>query len=314
MARDRPRVIPKHEPPSPLRYPGGKYRLATYVSCVLEENFLTGCTLYETHVGGASVSIELLRRGFVDKAVWVERDPLVFAFWRTVFDETEGLCAAVEALAVNMKTWERLEPLRLVTDPWKSKHSLLSLGLAGLFFNRTNFSGIIGAGPIGGVKQASQYDVACRFNKEKLIAQIRAIGAYRKRVTVRFGDALKFLQRRAEEISAGFSFCYIDPPYYAQGQKLYRYSYEDTDHEALARYITAQGYPWLLSYDDHPRVRELYNAVGMQPLYLDYTVKTTRKAQELLISNLVIPPPVYGVTFEDADAVDEPVVVGAENG
>jgi DNA adenine methylase len=247
------------------------------------------------------VSIELLRRGFISRAVWIERDPLVFAFWRAVFEHTDALCAEIDALQVNMATWRRLQPLRVVTDPWKAAVGLLHLGLGGLFFNRTNFSGIIGAGPIGGMEQASSYAVGCRFNKEKLIGQIRAVATYRDRVTVRFGDALKFLRRRAEALATGFSFVYIDPPYYAQGQKLYRYSYEDADHFALAQHITGQGYPWLVSYDDHPRIRELYNAVGIQPLYLDYTVRSTRRAQELLISNLVIPPPVYGVNFLPAD-------------
>ena len=86
---------------------------------------------------------------------------------------------------------------------------------------------------------------------------------------------------------------YIDPPYYMQGRKLYRHHYTDSDHETLAKYITAQGYPWLVSYDDHPRIRELYASKQMQPIYLDYKVKSSRTAQELVISNLVIPPPVY---------------------
>ena len=86
---------------------------------------------------------------------------------------------------------------------------------------------------------------------------------------------------------------YIDPPYYTQGRKLYRHHYADADHAALATYITSQGYPWLVSYDDHPRIRELYASKQMQPIYLDYKVKSSRTAQELVISNLVIPPPVY---------------------
>ena len=65
------------------------------------------------------------------------------------------------------------------------------------------------------------------------------------------------------------------------------------DHAALATFIRAQGYAWLLSYDDHPRIRELYANNQMQPIYLDYKVKSNRTAQELVISNLQIPPPIY---------------------
>jgi DNA adenine methylase len=281
------------DPTSPLRYPGGKALLSAYVSGVIEENYLSGCTFYEPYAGGASVSLDLLRLGFIDRAVLVERDPLVYAFWHSVFNETESLCLGIEACPVTLEAWHQVLPTREVNDPRKSKFSLLQLGLAGLFFNRTNFSGIIGAGPIGGQNQASAYKIDCRFNKAALVRQVRAAAALAPRVSVRFGDAITFLRKNAAKISSGFSFVYVDPPYYAQGRKLYRYHYADADHAALAAYMKAQGYPWLVSYDDHPRIRDLYANAQMQPIYLDYKVKSTRTARELVISNLVIPPPVY---------------------
>ena len=286
-------ALPRPEPLSPLRYPGGKALLAPYISCVIEENFLTGCTLYEPYVGGASVSLELLRLGFISNAVWVERDPLVFAFWRCVFSYTDELCAAIEAAPVKIKTWRFLQPLREVKSPFTKKYSLLQLGVAGLFFNRTNFSGIIGAGPIGGEKQKSEYSIDCRFNKARIVDAIRRSAEYRDRITIHFGDALEFLKARRQQLATSFSFTYIDPPYYAQGRKLYRYFYTDQDHAKLASHITRQGYPWLISYDNHPRIRDLYSDSSMQSIYLDYKVKSSRTAQELVISNLVIPPPIY---------------------
>lgn len=281
------------DPTSPLRYPGGKSLLSTYVSGVLEENLLAGCTFYEPYAGGASVSLDLLRMGFIDKAVLVERDPLVYAFWHSVFNATEALCEAIETCPVTLETWHILQATKAVNDPTKSTYTLLQLGLSGLFFNRTNFSGIIGAGPIGGQAQTSAYKIHCRFNKTALIRQIKAAALLAPRVSVFFGDALIFLRKNAAKISADFSFVYIDPPYYTQGRKLYRHHYTDADHAMLAAYITSQGYPWLVSYDDHPRIRELYASKQMQPIYLDYKVKSSRTAQELVISNLVIPPPVY---------------------
>lgn len=294
--RPRPRtgLLPV-DPTSPLRYPGGKALLSAYVSGVLEENLLSGCTFYEPYAGGASVSLDLLRLGFIDRAVLVERDPLVYAFWSSVFGAADELCAAIEACPVTLDTWHELQPTRTVDDPRKSPYSLLQLGLAGLFFNRTNFSGIIGAGPIGGRRQESAYKIDCRFNKQALVRQIKAAAKLSPRVSVRFGDAITFLKKNAAKISTGFSFVYIDPPYYAQGRKLYRHHYNDEDHSALAAFLTAQGYPWLASYDDHPRIRQLYASSQMQPIYLDYKVKSSRTARELVISNLVIPPPVYTV-------------------
>lgn len=281
-------------PASPLRYPGGKSLLSTYISGVLEENLLGGCTFYEPYAGGASVSLDLLRMGFIDKAVLIERDPLIYAFWHSVFNSTEELCKAIEACPVTLEMWHTLQPTKLIDNPAESNYTILQLGLAGLFFNRTNFSGIIGAGPIGGQTQASDYKINCRFNKISLIGQIKAAAVLSPHVSIYFGDALAFLRNNTAKISTEFSFVYIDPPYYTQGRKLYRHHYTDNDHAALATHITSQGYPWLVSYDDHPRIRELYASKQMQPIYLDYKVKSSRTAQELVISNLVIPPPVYG--------------------
>lgn len=283
----------RREPISPLRYPGGKALLTAYVSGVIEENLLSGCTLYEPYAGGASVSLELLRLGFVARAVLIERDPLVYAFWWSVFHDTEALCNAIAACPVTIQTWQALQSTRDVDNPHASNFTLLQLGAAGLFFNRTNFSGIIGAGPIGGESQKSIYKIDCRFNKERIISKIKTLARFSDRISIHFGDAIEFLRLNTERISADFSFVYIDPPYYLQGKKLYRHSYSDRDHATLAEFIRTQGYPWLLSYDDHPRIRELYANNQMQPIYLDYKVKSNRTAQELVISNLVIPPPVY---------------------
>lgn len=292
-------LLTKRDPLSPLRYPGGKALLAPYVSGVIEENMLAGCTLYEPYAGGASVSLELLRMGFVANVVLVERDPLVFAFWWCVFNETDALCLAIENCQVTIENWQNLQPLRDIDRIKKSKQSRLELGLAGLFFNRSNFSGIIGAGPIGGAGQKSKYKIDCRFNKAKIIAQIRALSRFKDRVAVHFGDAVEFLKNNESAISSGFSFVYIDPPYYLQGKKLYRHSYTDKQHVELANYIRKQDFPWLLSYDDHPRIRELYAENPLQPVYLDYKVKSNRRAQELVISNLVIPPPVYETDIQE---------------
>jgi DNA adenine methylase len=286
-------LLKRSEPLSPLRYPGGKAALAAYIGGVIEENFLNGCTFYEPYAGGASAALELLRLGFIAHAVLVERDPLVYSFWASVISDADRLCAAVEACPVTLETWNQLQPTRDVTDPHKSKFTILQLGVAGLFFNRTNFSGIIGAGPIGGKDQSSSYKIDCRFNKAKIIRQIRALGQFSNRLKIQFGDAIDFMQSNSQSISTGFSFVYVDPPYYSQGPRLYRHSYKDADHASLAKFLTQQGYPWLLSYDDHPRIRELYCGRALQPIYLDYKVKSNRTAQELVISNLVIPPPVY---------------------
>ncbi|NHM26931.1 DNA adenine methylase [Desulfofundulus sp. TPOSR] len=273
---------------SPLRYPGSKSSLTDYIAAIIEENLLSGCTIYEPYAGSAVVSLEMLQRGYAQNAVLVERDPLVYAFWRAVFSCGEELCEKIKELEVTIETWDQFQRFRAIDDP--AGHSILELGLAGLFYNRTNFSGIIGAGPIGGYSQSSNYRIDCRFNKARIIQQIRDLQHLKNRVSVIFSDALEFMKKYEEEIENGFSFVYIDPPYYTQGKRLYRYYYDDYDHQRLAEYILSKQFPWLLSYDDHPVIRKLYARAPLQPIYVDYSAKTSRRGNELLISNLVIPP------------------------
>ena len=49
-------------------------------------------------------------------------------------------------------------------------------------------------------------------------------------------------------------FC--DPPYY--GVKAYKYSFNEKDHEDLAKLLRRVKGKWLLTYNDHPRIRHLY--------------------------------------------------------
>lgn len=260
---------------------------------VIEENYLTGCTLYEPFAGGASISLELLRLEYIDKAVLIERDPLVYAFWYCVKHDLDALCGAVEAANVTIETWHQLQPLRNVNNLAGSNYTLLQLGVAGLFFNRTNFSGVLGAGPIGGVNQSSQYKINCRFNKQAIIQSLHDLEPLAHAIEPRFGDALNWLAQTDPAELSNNTFVYVAPPYYLQGPKLYRHYFNDTQHASLAERLTTATYPWLLSYDDAPKIKELYSNSHVQPIYLDYRAKSSRLAKEIVISNLVIPPPIY---------------------
>lgn len=281
---------PKNQIISPLRYPGSKASLTDYIASVIEANLLSGCTIIEPYAGSATVSLEMLSRGFVQHAILIERDPLLYGFWYSVFNDVDNLVNDIFEIDVSLNTWIDFQKYRNTTN--LDDYLLLELGVAGLFFNRTNFSGILGAGPIGGANQDSKYKINCRFKKEKIIQQIRTISLLKDKVEVVFGDALTYLKTQEHEIGNSFSFLYIDPPYYNQGKKLYRYWYEDSNHKELADYLGRLETPWLVSYDDHPKIREYYEESAMQELFIDYTARVSRQGEELLISNIIIPPPI----------------------
>jgi len=278
---------------NPLRYPGAKRTLVNYVDELLHANNLLGCCFLEPYAGSAAVGLELLQRGSIDTLVLCEKDVLIYALWKSVFTQTEALCTRIQETPITIETWRQLDLYRKVTDPGQG--SVLELGFAGLFFNRTNFSGILKANPIGGMAQDSLYKIDCRFNKSKIIAIIRRLAHYRDRVEVHYGDALAFMRSQSSRFLRDSCFAYFDPPYYGKGSEIYRCFYTEFDHAALSRYVSdVRHLDWIISYDDAPFIHALYENSGVQcrPFFMDYSCAPGARSQgkELLISNLRLPP------------------------
>jgi DNA adenine methylase len=181
-----------------------------------------------------------------------------------------------------------------VTRPQKDE--LLDLATACVFLNRTNFSGILHAKPIGGISQTSAYKIDCRFNKATIVSSILSVAEQMDDISVSFGDGVEYLRRRSQSLTDNGSVVYVDPPYYLQGRKLYRYHYKDDDHRRLAGFLDASSFKWVVSYDNHPFIRKLFKGQDVVPIFLNYVVKQSRRAQELLISNM----PLLKVQYLDA--------------
>lgn len=194
----------------------------------------------------------------------------------------------IQETPINLDTWEELSAYRKTENLFGK--TTVEKGFAGLFLNRTNFSGILNANPLGGKQQSSQYKIDCRFNKAAIIKSIEELSKYANSIEIYNEDALSFMQNCLRYRRRNSFFVYIDPPYYKAGPELYRYYYKKQDHEVLAKYLKNKTFAWLLSYDDVPEIRDLYEKNSLINLYLDYSVRTSRKGSEILISNLEIPP------------------------
>ena len=272
---------------SPLRYPGGKRRLAPYVAAALAANDLRPDLLVEPFAGGASVSLELLHADLVENIALGDADPMVAAFWRTLFEDTEWLCRQVESIPLDLATWERMKVGR-----WRSQRSL---ALACLYLNRTSFNGALHrrAGPIGGKAQASEYDIGCRFPRERLITRIKACAALADRVVLISDTDAMATVRAAREIARENDwapFFYFDPPFWSKAEFLYRHSFDEIGHERLAESLHWVLEPFLLSYDPAPAIVELYTGhrgETVAEVELFYSGGNGRSAgRELVISNL----------------------------
>lgn len=272
---------------NPLRYPGAKSKLVPYIEKLIKTEKLTGCTLLEAYGGSAAISFGLLENNTVSTAKINELDPLIYNFWYSVMNHTDELIQLIEETEITIENWNEYSKYRNAS--YLNDKTTVQIGFAGLFLNRTNFSGILNANYLGGKKQELR-KIDCRFNKQKIIKYIRELSVYANRVELFNMDAIDFLRQETRYKRNRSIFVYIDPPYYEKGPSLYRYYYKNEMHKNLANYIKSKIYPWLISYDNSPEIKKMYKRKPQQPIYLDYSANTKRTEKELLISNLEIPP------------------------
>ena len=269
---------------SPLRYPGGKSDFLITVRQIFEGGGFTGTRIVEPYAGSAAVSLGLLDLGLTPHVTLLERDPLIYAFWHCVFNRTDDFIVAYQDLPIDLLTWSRFQPLLRLDAPLPRR--LLEMGLACIFLNRANFSGILNAGPIGGKDQRSKYKIDCRTKKDDIIGRILALAMHANQVDVRFGDAADLIseQARAKDV-----FFYLDPPYFNKGELLYRHFYTLRQHKELAALLGRCRFDWLLSYDDHHVIQFLYERFHVTRLAFRYSAYSPKNHDELLISNFELP-------------------------
>lgn len=278
---------------SPLRYPGGKTQLAPFVLDVIQANGLYQGVYCEPFAGGAGVAWQLLLDGHVSE-VWInDLDPAIHAFWSAVLADTDALCELVESSPVTIEEWH-LQKAILQDD----KSTQLQRGFATLFMNRTNRSGILKGGVIGGLGQTGNYTLDCRFNRKELVRKIKRIGSYREVIRLSRLDAAECLKEWDKTLPKR-ALINIDPPYFAQGQALYLNFYEAKDHADLARVVRGLRHQWMVTYDNVPEISTLYRGLPQHTSSLIYYAQIKRRANELMVLSPSLALPI------DADSVNK---------
>ena len=264
---------------SPLRYPGGKSRLAPFIRALMQENDLIGAAYVEPFAGAAGVAWALLFDGFTSHVYLNDIDPAIYAFWHCVLYQTSDFCALIKKTRVSMTTWRRSRSV--LASP--EAHSILQLGFATFFLNRTNRSGVIRGGVIGGKDQAGAWRLNARYNKVDLLNRIRRIAAFRDKVSIYNMDAAQFIPRVLPGITSK-ALVYIDPPYMHRGQDLYWDTYQPADHARLAHQVMkAITHPWIVSYDNVPATRRLYQDRRLRAYSLSYSAADRDLGSEIMV-------------------------------
>ena len=239
---------------TPLRYPGGKRRLAPFINEILECNDLVGGHYVEPYAGGAGIAMELLVSDRVSHVHLNDASVHLYAFWSSVVKQPEELCRRIASASLSIDDWKRHR--EVVRHP--AEHEELDLGFSTFYLNRCNRSGVLRGGVIGGLEQTGRWRMDARFPRNELVQRIEAIATKADCISVTNLDAEIFMCAHLGDLPDS-TLVYCDPPYYERAERLYLNAYKQSDHERLAQTIQESlDRPWIVSYDGHPDVIAFY--------------------------------------------------------
>ena len=272
---------------SPLRYPGGKGRLTGFLKQIFEQNDLLDGHYIEPYAGGAGIALNLLLLDYASCIHLNDIDKTVYAFWHSVVNASSELCKLVTDTPVTMDEWRKQKAIHRDQD----NHSLLELGFSTFFLNRTNRSGILLGGVIGGKNQDGAWKIDARYNKSDLCRRIEKIALCRSRIRLYNLDAAALITGVVPSLP-NKSLVYLDPPYYVKADGLYENHYKHDDHVAIANLVkTKITVPWVVSYDNKPEVAKMYKGCKTIVYDMSYSAAAASMGSEVMFfsKGLLIP-------------------------
>ncbi|MDD6219359.1 MAG: DNA adenine methylase [Selenomonadaceae bacterium] len=266
---------------SPLRYPGGKRKLALFMEYMIDKLGHRGGTYIEPFAGGAGIAIELLERNVVENIVINDYDKGVWSFWKAVLTDTDKLVEMIEHVPLTMDEWKKQRCIVSNTNNYR-RYSF-ELGFATFFMNRTNRSGIIKGGVIGGLEQSGKWKLDVRFNKGELIRRIRNIAKRKRHIRLYNKDIGSFIKNILPRCTDN-AFVYFDPPYFGKGKQLYMNYFSYDDHfeieQLIRNYVNVD---WIITYDVAPEIIKIYERYPSCLYDLNYSVSKKCKNSEMMI-------------------------------
>ena len=266
-----------------LRYPGGKSQLTEFVKHLLDINDIHG-TYIEPFAGGFGLALNLLYDGSVENVVFNDFDPSIYSLWYNILNNLDELIYKIKNTDISIEEWHHQ---RIIHSKVKSNPLSIDNAFSTLFLNRTNVSGIITGGPIGGIKQLGKYKLDCRFKKKVLIDKAIEINKRKDLINLNNLDANEFIAKKLINYNPKNTFIFYDPPYFKQGKKLYMSFVKNKDHQKLSNSIlSVNRFNWITTYDIQNEIYNLYAKQSQTYTYsLNYSANIKRKAKEYLFAN-----------------------------
>ncbi|MDE0119139.1 MAG: hypothetical protein OXM55_03925 [Bdellovibrionales bacterium] len=273
---------------SPLRYPGGKTCLAPKLESVFKKNFSYNekITFVEPYAGGAGASLVLLYSSKVDKIIINDLDKAIYIFWKIAVQSTDYLIRKIRRTKITIQEWKKQKEIYTLL---KNKQRLIlkdesKLAFATLFLNRTNRSGIMNGGPIGGMNQLSKWKINERFTKKTIIERLERIKKNHNKIKVYNLDGIKLLKRLERQKKSNQYFILIDPPYFQKGQSLYLNNYKNDDHEDLSKFLIKSSLKkWIMTYNDISYIKNLYKKMYVKKFMIQHNAQYSKTGKEIMI-------------------------------
>ena len=271
---------------SPLRYPGGKAKLYNIIRKILINNNLIGGTYVEPFAGGAGLAIKLLLEHDVNRIVLNDLDPAIFCFWKTILNRTDDFCKYIDRAELTVDEWKKQREI------FKKGNSCdeLEYAFSVFYLNRTNISGILNGGVIGGIEQKGAYKIGARFNKDNLKQRIRDISERKDDIVLYNLDATELI---SGDYLKGYRKILInfDPPYVNKGNQLYKNAFKQKDHIVLFQHINKCTRKWIVTYDVCDFTTNLYNRYRQRLVPIKYSARNKTNNYEYMFfsNNLSIP-------------------------
>ena len=278
-----------------IRYPGSKAKLwSPIVNAMPDEISLMlwseQCEweYREPFFGSGAIGFRVLDVISSRCKVWLnDKDYWLVCLWKAVQDSPKELSELVMNFRPNTDDFFEFKS----QDGSKEIDPVLA-GFRKLALHQMSVSGFgVKSGTcLGGRDQENaEYPIDCRWNPVRLCEHIAA----RYRQLKRFGKRLRITCKDFSEVILGCPktcFLYIDPPYVEKGGMLYKHGMDDRDHRRLASLLSRVKCKWVVSYDDHPLVRELYSSHEIEEIEVKYTNATNANGVRPKNREVVITP------------------------
>jgi len=248
-----------------LRYPGGKFYGAKHILPFLKEPH---DEYREPFVGGGSI---FLAKTLAEKSNWVnDKDKELINFYTIISDPSsaEKLYAMLDKEHVSKDRYAYVKAFKPKNEVQRAYKYF--------YLNRTSFSGIM-------VNPRWGYLLGSSLTPENWVKRIIPVAEKFRQATITSLDFREVLVKNTHRQL----MCYIDPPYLVAAKSIYSENFNTEDHIDLRDILKSAKYKFVLSYENSPEIKSLYNWANLHTSSWVYYLSEERRqdGRELIITN-----------------------------